>query len=181
MAKFFESQETVTHLSQARVQWYGGILGGIREYREEKRLLKILNTPIYKGKSYYQITFHIISQTEKMVERQLQIQSLTTKDDVCYYGGAVEIFNAVVSLVKSWYDYAPDVANARMTIDDQKDVSLFPTVDEDTKDELRKLDLPEELAALLIDKKEGSSGCFGIILLFVICSSCLGALLSCSF
>lgn len=175
MGDFFISQETVSHLNQSKVQWQGGIFGAIREMKEEKRLVKILNTPIYNGQSYYQLSSYIINQTNEMVDKQLTIQSLLSKEDAYYYDGVVEIFQSVVTIIKAWYDYAPDIARAGITIGDEKDVALLPTVEAWTKEAIKKLDLPEGLVIHEDKSSEGGSGCLGVILLFIACSSCMVA------
>ncbi len=177
MCLFLSSQETVSHLSQSTWQWQGGIMGAIREHKEEKRLLKIMNTPLYNGKSYYQLCFYIISKTEEMVEKQQEIQSLIDKSNDLYYDGVKKIFSIVIDCIKSWHDYAPDVARASITVGEQKNVALLPTIEGWTKDEIKKLDLPEGMVIHEDKPREDNSGCFGVIAFFIICGGALYALL----
>ncbi len=177
MCVFFSTQATVSHLSQSKWQWQGGIMGAIREYKEDKRLLKIMNTPLYNGKSYYQLCFHIISKTDEMVEKQQEIQSLTDKSDELYYDGVKKIFSIVIESIKAWHDYAPDVAQASITIGEEKGVALLPTVEGWTKDAIKKLDLPDGMIIHEYKPREDNSGCLGVIAFLIVCGGALFALL----
>ena len=51
---------SVSRLSKSKVQFSGGILGAIQEHREDKRLEKLMNTPICKEWTFYTYAFHLI-------------------------------------------------------------------------------------------------------------------------
>lgn len=76
---------SVSHLSKSKVQFSGGIIGGIQEYREGKRLEKLLNVPICKGWTFYTYAFHLIDTAEELVKKQLEVQKVTTEKDDCYF------------------------------------------------------------------------------------------------
>ena len=139
--------------------------------------MKTLNTPLYLDKSYYQLAFYIISQTEDMVKKQKEIQSLSSKEEELYHKGVKIILASVLTLIKAWYEYAPDVAVASITIGDQKDVALLPTVESWTKQSIRELDLPEGLNLSEKESSKDNGGCLGIIAFLIISTSCLIALI----
>lgn len=70
---------SVSHLSKSKVQFSGGILGGIQEYREGKRLEKLMNTPVCKDWTFYTYAFHLIDTAEELVKSNLKykIQQLS--------------------------------------------------------------------------------------------------------
>ena len=165
----------VTHKSQAIIQWHGGITGAIQESREEKRLIKLINEPIINDKSFYQLAYVIIDETEHLVDRQLKIQQLIKKDDERYFGLVIDIFSAVEKLINSWKHYSPDMAKEPISIKGEKETfSLEPTVKYHTSALIKKLDLPEDISNCYKTREEidkilsNNSGCFGIVLLLVI-------------
>ena len=165
----------VTHKSQAIIQWHGGITGAIQESREEKRLIKLINEPIINDKSFYQLAYVIIDETEHLVDRQLKIQQLIKTDDERYFGLVIDIFSAVEKLIKSWKHYSPDMAKEPISIKGEKETfSLEPTVKYHTSALIKKLDLPEDISNCYKTREEidkilsNNSGCFGIVLLLVI-------------
>ena len=177
MANAIYRLQPVTHISQAKIQWVGGIPGAIKEFRENKRLCKLINEPIYQGKSFFQLAFHIVDQTDKIVEDLLALQGLIGKEDENYYGLVNHISNAVATAISAWYSYSPDMANAPITIGDQENVALYPSVTEWTKDALKKLNSPQKPEESREEKQQESSGCFGLLVIMILAStSIVGAI-----
>lgn len=168
------SLKPVTHRNQSKIQFVSGVLGAIQESREEKRLEKMINEPLIFGQSFYNIALLVIPQaTDYLVERQLKIQQLVNKEDKRYYGFVVDIFNYIDKLTCAWYNYSPDMANETLIIGDEKG-ALAPTVYNWTKESIRKLDLPQNLAdhySEIEKKTSGSSGCLGAMLIMLIVSA----------
>lgn len=159
-----EKFNPVTHLS--KVQWTG-IIGAVQEYRADKRLIKMMNAPFYKEWSFYQYAFHLGKTAEKIVELILDIQKDLPKEDERYYGIVNSSLPIIMKTVNDWYNYSPDMAEAEITIGDQKNVSLGPSLKAWIKDEFAKLDLPEDLKSLQEPEKSGGGGCFSVILLLL--------------
>jgi len=157
-------KEQRTYLNHSKWQWNGGIIGAIQDYRQDKRLEKLMNEPICNGLSFYKMAFYIIRETSKMVECQKKIQSLTTPEDSVYYDNVKYIFKAVVGTIEAWYNYSPEAAEASITIGDEKDVALLPTVEYQTKQDLKTLDLPPGLTIHEEPENSGNSGCLGVVL-----------------
>lgn len=177
MANAISQLQPVSHLSKSKTQWVGGIPGAIKEICEDKRLVKLMNEPIYQGKSFYQLAFYIINQTDSIVEKQITLQGLISKEDANYYGLVILISNTVAKAISEWYSYSPDMANASITIGDEKNVALYPSVTGWTKDALKKLDLPEELNGLRNEETMDSSGCLGsLVVLLLTSTSIIGAI-----
>lgn len=173
--KKLESLSPVSHKSQAKIQWTGGIIGAIQENKEGKRLEKLINEPLVDGHSFYDIALFVIPQAaDYLVERQLKIQQLVSKDDKRYYGFVVDIANYIDMMTNAWYNYSPDMANESLTIEGQKNVALAPSVLNWTKESIKQLDLPENVAkhyAELEKDPSGSSGCFSAFIIMLISSS----------
>lgn len=177
MANAVSQLRPVSHISQAKIQWVGGIPGAIKEIRKNKRLEKLMNEPIYQGKSFYQLAFYIINQTDSIVEDQKTLQGLISKEDDNYYGLVNLISNTVAKAIGAWYSYSPDMANASITVGDEKNVALYPSVTGWTKDALKTLDLPQELEGLRKEEKKESAGCLGALVVMLLAStSIIGAI-----
>ena len=179
MSDTLSSLPPVSHRSQAKIQFVSGVLGAIQENRETKRLEKLINAPLVDGHSFYDIALSVIpNATNYLVERQLKIQQLVDKEDKRYYGFVVDIFNYVDKLTCAWYNYSPDMANESLTIGDEKNIALAPSVYHWTKESIKKLDLPQNIAehyAELDKKQSGSSGCLGVLIaIFVTSTAALG-------
>lgn len=155
---------SVSHLSKSFIQFNGGILGAIQEHKEGKRLKRLLNAPFYKEWSYYQFAFYIIECAGRLVEKQLEVQKMTTPDNPVYFGNVRLISNSVNTVREAWRLYSPDMANELLTIAGQEDVALWPTVYGWTKKEIIKLDLPSNLQWLKRPEREDSGGCLGMML-----------------
>lgn len=162
-------KDQVSYRNHSKIQWTGGVIGAIADYKQDKRLEKLLNTPIYEDLSFYTMTWFIIEETDKMVDYQLEIQKNSTPEDDVYYGNVKKIFDSLSDLIQAWYNYSPEAAEASLTLGDQKDVGLYLTVDYQTKKSLKKLDLPPELK-LTEDPPvaNSNSGCLGVLVGFAI-------------
>ncbi len=151
----------VTYLSQAKIQFYGGIPGAIRESRERKRLEKMIEAPLYKDKSYIMYWFYLAEIAEKAAEILLQLQQLLSKEDERYFGFVVNSYATIETAQNVLYHYSPDIYRA-------VGAELSNTTNQFIKEAYCKLDLPETMQSMkqpvIIQQK--SSGCFGILLLF---------------
>ena len=157
---------SVSHLSTSKVQFSGGILGAIQEYREDKRLEKLMNTPICKEWTFYTYAFHLIETAEELVKKQLEVQSTTTEQDECYYANVTLIVSTITVAHKAWFEYSPDMAWAGINVGDQKNVSLELSVDTYTKEEFRKLHLPAGMSFPV--EQQGNGGCLSFIIMLLI-------------
>lgn len=161
---------SVSHLSKSKVQFSGGILGGIQEYREGKRLEKLMNTPICKEWTFYTYAFHLIDTAEELVKKQLEVQS-TTEQDECYFANVTLIVSTITIAHKAWFEYSPDMAWAGINVGDKKNVSLELSVDTYTKEEFRKLHLPAGMS-FPEERRSTNGGCLGIFLFLIIGGIC---------
>lgn len=160
--------DRVSHLSQSKIQFQGGILGGIREYRESKRLEKLMNQPIVGDLSFYKYAFHLIEKAEELTKLLLEYQKTVGEADENHYTLVEAAINVTMKAVSTWYNLSPDMADASITIGSEKNVALAPTVRGYVKDEFAKLDLPESLQPLKkADTESSNGGCFGMLLLLL--------------
>lgn len=158
--------DRVSHLSNSKIQFQGGILGGLREYREGKRLEKLMNQPLVGEYSFYKYAFHIIEQAEALTTLIIDYQKLVGKDSEEYYTPIEPAINITMKAISTWYNLSPDMAQAPITIGDEKNVALEPTVNGWVKDSFAKIDLPESYSSFKKqDSQSGGSGCFGTLLL----------------
>lgn len=158
----------VSHLSQSKIQFQGGILGGIREYKEGKRLEKLINQPLVGEYSFYTYAFHIVEQADELSSLILEYQRLADKDSEDYYTPIEPAINTTMKAISIWYNLSPDMAEAPITIGDEKNVALGPTVKGWVKDSFAKIDLPESYSSFKkTDSPSGGPGCFGTLLLLV--------------
>jgi hypothetical protein len=171
MINQLKSLSPVSHKSKAKIQFVSGVLGAIQENNENKRLNKLINEPLVNGKSFYQIALLYIPQTaDYLVEKQLRIQQLVDKEDKRYYGFVVDIFNYIDKLTNAWYNYSPDMANEVLKIGDDEG-ALAPSVLNWTKESIKKLDLPQNVAEHYAEMEKGQpspSGCMGSFLLIAV-------------
>lgn len=172
ISRCLRGKDQASYLNHSKIQWTGGILGAIAEYKQDKRLEKLLNAPIYGDLSFYKMTWFIIDETEKLVDKQLQIQKLSSPEDDIYYGNVKRIFTSLTEVIQAWYNYSPEAAEASLTLGDQKDVGLYLTVEYQTKNHLKKLDLPPELK-LSEDPPvaNSNSGCLGVFVGIIVVMS----------
>lgn len=160
--------DRVSHLSQSKIQFQGGILGGIREYKESKRLEKLINQPLVGEYSFYKYAFHIIEQAETLTSLILEYQRLVGKDTEEYYAPIEPAINTTMMAISTWYNLSPDMAEASIKIGDEKNIALAPTVKGWVKDNFAKIDLPESYSSFKkTDSQNSGSGCFGTLLLLV--------------
>ena len=168
LADAISQLEPVSHLSKAKIQWTGGVLGAVQEVREGKRLEKLINEPIYNGMSFYQLAFYIATCCETMVDKQLEVQKLVSPDNLAYYENTKLIAFSVNAAHNAWYNYSPDMANEGITIGDEKNVALNPSVLGSIKEDTAKLDLPPELQSYKQPDNPESGGCFGALLVLLL-------------
>ena len=165
-AETLSSYDRISHLSQAKIQFKGGILGGIREYREEKRLEKLINQPLIGDLSYYKYAFHLIDKAEELSKLLVEYHNIVSKNEGDQYYAPIEnAISITTKAISAWYNLSPDMADAALTIDGQKNVALAPTVRSYVKEEFAKLDLPQSLQQLKNhDDNSSNGGCFGMLL-----------------
>lgn len=166
-AESIANLSSVSHLSKSKVQFSGGIFGAIQEYREDKRLEKLMNTPICKEWTFYTYAFHLIETAEELVKKQLEVQSTTTEQDECYFANVTLIVSTITVAHKAWFEYSPDMAWAGINVGDQKNVSLELSVDTYTKEEFRKLHLPDGMS-FPVEQQQGNGGCLSFIIMLLI-------------
>ena len=157
----------VSHLSKSKIQFSGGILGGIQEYRKEKRLERLINAPICKEWTFYTYAGHLIDTATELVQKQIEIQNATTENDDCYFGNVMLIVSSITVAHKAWFEYSPDMAWEGINIGNTKNVSLELSVDTYTKEEFRKLHLPEGMS-FPVEQQNGKGGCLAFILMLLI-------------
>lgn len=157
---------SVSHLSKSKLQFSGGILGGIQEYREGKRLEKLMNAPICKGWTFYTYAFHLIDTAEDLVKKQIDVQNATTEDEDCYFGNVKLIVSSINVAHKAWFEYSPDMAWEGINVGDTKNVALELSVDTYTKEEFRKLHLPDGMSFPV--EQQGNGGCLSFIIMLLI-------------
>lgn len=75
------------------------------------------------------------------------------------------IVSSIAVAHKAWFEYSPDMAWEGITVGDTKNVALELCIDTYTKEEFRKLHLPEGMS-FPIEQQQGNRGC--LCLLFVI-------------
>ena len=158
-AESIANLSSVSHLSKSKVQFSGGIFGAIQEYREDKRLEKLMNTPICKEWTFYTYAFHLIETAEELVKKQLEVQSTTTEQDECYFANVTLIVSTITVAHKAWFEYSPDMALAGINVDTC------------TKEEFRKLHLPAGMS-FPVERESTNGGCLGILLFLIIGGIC---------
>lgn len=166
-AQIISQLPSVSHLSKSILQFSGGILGGIQEFRERKRLEKLMNAPICKDWTFYTYAFRLIDTAEELVKKQLEVQSATTENDECYFGNVELIVSSIAVAHKAWFEYSPDMAWEGITVGDTKNVALELSIDTYTKEEFRKLHLPKGMS-FPIEQQQGNRGCLWLCLFFII-------------
>lgn len=168
----------VSHLSQATIQFYGGVFGAIKEQRELKRLEKLINLPIYQNKSFYQYYQILILKTGRMVDLVVEIQRQTTPQDAIYYSVVDLVVKSTELAIAAWHNYSPDMASAAITVDGQKGVSLWPTVRHYTIEEYKRMNVTEGYALPKDHTVPAGGGCFGVLIALLLIPSTLVALLT---
>lgn len=168
--------QPVTYLSQSKIQFQGGILGGIREYRENKRLEKLINEPIFKEKSYVTYGVFLAETAEKASKILSEIQQILSKEDSRYYGLVVASFATLKTAQEVWFHYSPDLSAVGVNLRGESE-SLSDGIRCWINGEYCKLDLPEAMQAMKHPEKtqQESSGCFGTLLLLATAATGLAA------
>lgn len=167
--------DPVSHLGKSKFRFYGGIIGAIQEIREDRRLEKLANIHIYKNYTFYSFAYYLRDITSTLINAQIAIQECTSKDDDCYYGNALNIIENISVAFVAWYSYSPDMATS-ISSEAGEGVSLALYLDIFIKEAFRQMDLPEGIT-IEDSKEESNSGCFGVIMIFIICGTALFALL----
>lgn len=165
----------VTHLSKSRIRFIGGVIGNIQNLREEDRLEKLMNQPIYNDLSFSDLVDYILEITDKTCEAQSKLQNLIGKDDDRYYGLVVYIYRCVNNCILAWYNYSPDMALETIYIEDEIEGELYEILKINTQISISKMDIPDEIKKLMSNRTEidSSDGCFGVFILMIISSSIL--------
>lgn len=159
--------QTVSHIKQSKfpITWVGGIPGAIKEIRQNKRLGKLINAPIVKDKSFFQLAFEIVDTTKLAVDKQIELQSICNQSTADYYENTIRIVHSSERCFQAWYEYSPDMAVEEI----QKDANLYNTV-HTIYEEFRRMQLPEELtdyAATNSNNGAEKSGCLGTLLVLI--------------
>lgn len=164
----FANATPVSHRSKAFLQFNGGILGAVQEYREDKRLVKLINAPISDRWSFYTFAFHIIEETETLVNKVCELQKLLPHDSDEYLKEVQLVISAIEQAKSNWLHYSPDMAVEGIKIGDQDNVSLGMSVDSLTRESFLKMDMPEEMKNSIKPKEEKNSGCLGLLIALII-------------
>ena len=161
--------ESVSHLSKSPVRWQGGVIGLIQDVRENKRLEKLINAPIYNNLSFFNISGKIICYTEELVDLQKQMipdEDFTEKQ---IQDTGKFIVKVVEQAIASWLQYSPDMANATLTMDGEE-YALAPSVQCSCKEKLSEMELTEDYNYLKSNNESTSSGCFSVLLVLFVSS-----------
>lgn len=164
-SKIIGNLERVSHLSSSFIQFHGGILGTVREYRERKRLEELINTPICGEWTFYTYAFHLYRTAKFLVEKQIEIQKILTKEDERYYANIELIMTSVNQAHAAWYEYSPDMAMEGIRIGDEDNISLELTIDSLIVDEFKKMDLPDTIH---FEEHPPKKGCLGVLLILLL-------------
>lgn len=167
IAKTLAKLEPVSHLSKSPIRWNGGIIGVIQDVRENNRLMKLINAPIYGEKSFYNLVAVIAEDTAKMVkmQKEMVVDESFTKENLQEI--ATNIVKAAECAHYSWLQYSPEMAHATIKVGGEEG-ALEPTLNSLLKEELKQLDLPQEYAYLKKQETSESSGCLSIFILGLI-------------
>jgi len=159
--------QPVSHIKQSKspIVWTGGIPGAIKEYKQSKRLEKLINEHIYKDKSFYLLAFEIVETTKNVVDKQVELQSVCSIDTPEYFDNARRIVLSSEGCFKAWYEYSPSMAQEEL----EKNANLFNTV-KTIYDEFRRMSLPEDMNSYSVQDTQSNtdkSGCFGALLVIL--------------
>lgn len=95
---------------RSKVQWFGGIPGAIIEAREQKRMEKLINTPIVGEHSFWQLTFMIPEKIKAIGEKIRELQGILPDTDPERIKVGDDFINATFSLIQNWKTYSPAMA-----------------------------------------------------------------------
>lgn len=157
----------VTYKSKAVIRFYGGIIGAIQDYREDKRAVKLMNAPLYENYTFSTFAVNIMTKTEELAKLQAVYQNNSTKEDAAYYGNVEKITIAVLATLKAWHEYSPELAALPISMGDKENISFASHVNQSIKESFKLIDLPEGLAINEENDNTGS-GCLGSFLLMLI-------------
>ena len=168
MSAVLNGLQPVSHVKRSKfpIVWHGAIVDTIRNIKQNNRLIKLINVPLFKDMSFYQLAFKIVDETKKLVDKQAELQAICDKSSEEYYNNTIMIVRSSERCFRAWYEYSPDMAVEEI----QKDANLYNTVHA-IYDEFQRMNLPEELRNYVIansNLESGKSGCLGLLLLFLI-------------
>lgn len=146
-----------------------GLLGGLRENAEKKKLRKYLETKIYKGMSFDEIGDKLADIAEDLSKTQIEVQKITKQTDECYYGNVKAIIDTLLICRDKWQAISPKVAMEELTRSDGSKIQLGPSVEYWMQCEFAKMDLPKEYDKIskrveqVQSGSESGSGCMVLI------------------
>lgn len=180
MTKDFSNLDSFSHYNQLiSALSPTGLLGALRENAEQKKLMKFLQTKIYKEMSFDEIGVKIAIIAEDLSMTQVEVQKKTKPSDDCYYGNVRLIVNALEKCKDAWEAISPAVAMEELKRKDGSTLVLGPQVEYWIQLELIKMDLPQEYERIKKSVKKaenGGSGCMVILAL----ATATGLLAACS-
>lgn len=162
----FGNLDTFAHYNQfLNALAPSGLLGALRENAEHKRLMKYLNTKIYKGMSFDEIGHKLVEIAEDLSKTQIEVQKQTKPSDECYYGNVKSIIEALEACRNAWESISPKVAMEELTRSDGEKIQLGPQIEYWIQCELVKMDLPKEYDRIKksVSQVQNGTGCMVII------------------
>lgn len=159
--------EPVSFIKKDRL-FSNGIIELIDEYRGHRKLKKLIEISIYKDFTILTFSEFIISEAQKLVELQLNIQSILSKDDQLYFENVELIFITVANTLKQWLDYCPEMEEIGY---EEANTDFYTYTRQRVWDELKRMDHPEREEELVKDigtvEKE-QKGCINMLFIFLI-------------
>ena len=168
MARDFSTKETFSHYSTLLgVLTPGGLLGGIRENAERKKLFKFLDTKIYRDMSFDEIGFKLIEIAEDVCDKQIQFQKLTSQSDPRYFDNVKSIIDTLEKCRKRWGEIAPNVLMEELKLKNGSTIQLGPQVEFEMQSEYIKMDLPDDYKKYHKKVKQLQKGPTCSVILFI--------------
>ena len=125
MANDFPNIERFSHYSQlAAVLTPTGLLGGLREGIQNKKLTRYLGAKIYNGMAYDELGDFVQYAAEDLSKAQIKVQRMVSPSDAIYYGNAKSIMDVCLKYLKEWKKIAPSVYDEDVTLNNGEEVSL---------------------------------------------------------
>ena len=122
-ASKFSNLLPVTYRS--KIQWFGGIPGAIIEARETNRMVKMFNAVVIDDYSYGAISELAQEKIRLLGEKTRELQSLLGNDSAEKAKIGDEVIGAMLSFVKNWKAYAPDLARVVLDTGNKKEDKSF--------------------------------------------------------